>query len=265
MLKNYVVKMENVEVGKQQKIVNYMVNEEHKNHTNTQIFCDSSEEEYKLNLLAKLHSSQMNYAKNKKGGRPLKRIAKSLTFNIPKYFNCSDLELKNIDSIIKMKIIELLNKLGIDLQLSDLFSASHFQDNKHIHLIIPMIDNQGKNIRHFNSKSFLTELKVIFTETVDNTLNTDIKEVKTLTPEEQAHNKTIKDLEALIIDYQYIINTENLTDKAIQFMNNSIIQIKRLLEHSDSIKEVANLDKINKNIDKVNKSKAVNKVLNKIG
>ena len=259
MLKNYVVKMENVEVGKQNKIVDYMVNSEHKNHSNTIILCEDNSEDYKINLLGKLHASQMNYAKNKKGGRPLKRLAKSLTFNIPKYFNCSESELKSIDGILKLKIKQLIDRLGIDLQLSDLFSAGHYQDNAHIHLLVPTVDNKGKNIRYFNNKSFLTELKVIFTETVDKTLNTDIKEVKTLTKEEQAHNKKIRELEDLIKEYQYILNTEELGDKGIKFMNNAIIEVKRLLEHSDSIKEIKNIDRINTKISKINKSTSISR------
>jgi len=259
MLKNYVVKMENVEVGKQNKIINYMVNQEHKNHKNTIILTEDNSEDYKLNLMKKLHASQLNYAKNKKGGRPLKRLAKSLTFNIPKYFNISETELKSIDGILKLKIKNLIDSLGIDLNLSDIFSAGHYQDNAHIHLLLPTVNNNGKNIRYFNNKAFLTQLKVIFTETVDKTLNTDIKEVETLTPEEQEHNKVIKSLEHLINEYQYILNTEELQPKAEKFINNAIIEIKRILEQSDSIKEIKNIDSINKKVKKINQSKSIKK------
>ena len=265
MLKSYIVKTKNIMVGNQNKIINYMINSEHINHKDTNIICGDNVNEFKEYLLGRLHHNQMNYALNKKGGKPLKRIAKSLTFNIPKSFESSNEQLLEIDRNIKSRIIELCQGYDIDLNVENLFSAIHQQDNNHIHMILPMIDNKGINARQFNTPSFQTELKVIFTQVVDKVLDKDFNQYKLPTKEIVEHNEVEIELKKLLNDYEYILTSEDFTEqeRAATFLKTQITNIKRLLKKDEEINHI-DLDKINKNIHKVNTSEHIQKELKQI-
>lgn len=257
MLKNYVVKVANVEVGEQNKIIKYLVNREHKNHKNTVINSTDNALDYQTNLLNKIHTNEVNYLKNKKGGRKLKRIAKSFTFNLPKNYDCSLNEIKLIDELIKSKLAKSISDIGIELNIMDIFSASHYQENKHIHLILPTVDNNGKNVRYFNTPTFLTEIKVIFTEIVDKVLEKNIENVSVCSTEQTEHNQEIIKLRHLIRDYQAYIHNETMSDKALKFMKNAIIKIERIIENADDEISPEQIEKVNKDLLKINKSEEI--------
>ena len=258
MLKNYTVKIQNVEVGKQNKLLSYLTDTRHKNHINSSIInaTEVDEENYKLNLLKKLHQQELSYMKNAKGGRKLKRIAKTMIFNLPKDYEATAEQLK----IINLKLLEgfknLFEGLSIDLTEKDIFSVIHAEKEKqdHWHFILPMLDNNGKNIRHFNSPAFAKKVKVLFTEIVDATLNTDIKHYVPLTPEQQEHNAYLQDLERLKSDYTRMLSDSSITEKASNFIRNEIIKIDRTLKNNtpETIKDY--MATINKGVAKVNKS-----------
>lgn len=260
MLKNYVVKIKNVIVGKQNNIIDYLSNENHKNHTGTTFkkVSEIDEEEAKENLLSKLHQNQLNYLKSKTNGRRIKRIAKSLTFNIPKSYKPSAEEVISINLKLLEAIENLFQSMSIDLTKNDLYSIIHFEEEKHDHvnLILPMLGNDGKNIRHFNSPLFIRQLKAMFTEIVDNTLNRDIKQYKALTPEQQEHNAKLRDIERLKADYQALLQTINEAEqpRAVKFINNELVKIERTLKNSEQETINDYISQLNKSVDKVNKS-----------
>ena len=253
MLKNYVVKIENVESGKESKIIKYMFNETHQNHTQTIILKNGvvdDGDEFFLHLQELKHLNEMNYLKNKKGGRKLKRIAKSLTFNIPKYYEVSEEQAEQINAVLEQEIFKLLEAKGIEID--KILSVIHYQENTHIHTQIPMLDKNGKNIRELNTKSFLTELKLVFTQSVDTILKTNIEKAKTCTKEETEHNLVLVSLKRLKADYERLMTTVEADSKPYQFLKNQITTIDRTLDNYDE----ATIDKytaqINKNLDKVN-------------
>lgn len=257
MLKNYTVIIKNVKVGKQNNMIKYLTDAKHKNHVNTTFknATEIDEETYKENLLKKVHQQELAYMKNAKGGRKLKRIAKSITFNLPKDYDATPKQVISINLKLLEEIEKLCWNIHIDLTKNDLYSIIHYEEKKqdHVNLILPTIDNQGKNIRHFNSPAFAKQIKVLFTEIVDNTLNTDIKQYTTLTPEQQAHNNYLRDIERLKADYEAMLQTD-LNPKAISFLENEIIKINRTLEKNtpETIKDY--MKQLNKSVDKVNKA-----------
>ena len=255
-IRNYVVKQKNVKIEKSGTIIRYMLNEEHKNHKNTKILCEDNSDNFQDLLVDRLHLNNINYMKNRKGGRKLKDIAKSLTFNVPPAFNISEEDIKKVLDLIKKRMTELFDKFDIDLDESDLFSAVHIQDNSHIHLLLPMLDKQGKNIRMFKEPSFLIQLKILFTESVDMVCKKDIKEYKPLTEEEQAHNEAIRELNIMKNSYILVKSTIPADKaKAVKFIDNEIIKINRALK-ADKI-DNDYLSKLNNQADKVNASKDI--------
>jgi len=258
MLKNYTVKIKNVIVGKQNKMIDYLTNDKHKNHKQTTIknVTEIDEENYKRILLQKVHQQELAYLKNAKGGRKLKRIAKSITFNLPKGYEATAEQVIEIN----LKLLEAFKILfeghSIELDKNDLFSIIHYEEEKqdHVNFILPMIDNNGKNIRHFNTPAFTKQIKVLFTEIVDNVLKTDIKAYKTLTPEQQEHNSRLRDIERLKADYEAMLLTD-LNPKAISFIQNEIVKINRTLKNNEPETIQDYMAQLNKSVEKVNKAK----------
>lgn len=252
MLKNYTVIIKNVMLGKQNKIINYLENEEHKNHKKTKIICSDNSEIFKDSLLDKIHENNKNYLRSKKGGRRLKRIAKSITFNIPPFFNSTLEQVEEVNTEFFIQFVNLLNSYDIKLNRADLFTAIHYQENPHFHLILPTLDNNGKNIRKFNTTAFAKELKLLFTESVDKVLKTDIKKVKPLTEEEQAHNTTIRELKALKNEYIKALDGD-IQSNAIKYIKNQLVVIERTLK-ADKI-ENKYINALNSNAEKITKAK----------
>jgi len=251
MLKNYTVIIKNVKIGQQDKIIKYLENETHKNHMNTKIICENEVEIFRESLLDKLHENNKNYIRNKKGGRPPKRVAKSLTFNIPPVYKATEEQSKEISKELILRLLELFKSFNIELDEQDLFMAIHYQDNPHIHLLLPVFNRLGVNIRRFNFPSFTTQLKLIFTESVDKILKTDIAEIPTLTEEEQAHNQTIRELKALKDEYIKALEVD-IPAGAKKYINNELITIERSLK-ADKI-ELKYLNKLNAGADKITKA-----------
>ena len=253
MLKNYVVKIENVEKGKENKIIKYMFNETHQNHTKTTILKNGVEDdgdEFFLHLQELKHKNEMNYLKNKKGGKKLKRIAKSLTFNIPKYYEVSEAQAEEINALLEQEIFKLFEAKGIEID--KILSVIHYQDNTHIHTQIPTLDKHGKNIRELNTKSFLTELKIRFTQSVDAILKTNIEKAQTCTKEETEHNLVLVSLNRLKADYERLMTTVEAESKAYKYLNNEITTIDRTLKNYDEKTIATYKAKINKKLNTVN-------------
>lgn len=255
-IRNYTVIQKNVKVGESNKMINYLINAEHKNHKNTIIHCEDNSEDYSDLLFLRKQKNDFNYMKNRKGGRKLKDIAKSLTFNIPPDFKPTLNDTKQIKEYIHNGLLDLFKMYDINMNDSDLFTAIHEQDNSHIHILLPMLDNQGKNIRRFKEPSFLVELKILFTESVDKVMNTEINQYETLSKEELKHNKNVRELTRLKNDYIEIINKleiDNPDKLSIDYFTKQVKAIDKLLKF-DNI-DINKLNVLNKNIDKINKHK----------
>ena len=256
-IRNYTVIQKNVKVGEENKLLNYLLSDTHKNHLDTIIHCDNSPTDYSDLLFLRKQANDFNYMKNKKGGRKLKDIAKSITFNIPPDFKSTAEDLKIILNEIKSSLDNYFHNNDINLNYEDMFSVIHEQSNNHIHMVLPMLDANGKNIRRFKEPSFLIELKIIFTEAVDKHFNKNVKEYQQLTAEERKHNATRKELERLKREYQHIINTDTqLNEKTIKYLKNEIIKIERLLNNSEDTIQAEMINMINKNLDKLNRAQS---------
>jgi len=256
-IRNYVVKQENVKSGSENKMINYLLSETHRNHKDTIIHCEDNSEKFSDLLFLRKQKNDFNYMKNKKGGRKLKDIAKSITFNIPPDFKPTINDTNQILNHIHNGLLDLFKMYDINMNESDLFSVIHEQSNSHIHLMIPMLDSTGKNIRRFKEPGFLIELKILFTESVDKVMDTEIEQYQQLSKEELNHNKNIRELNRLKNDYIEVINTLQISnpDKlSTKYFETQIKTIDSLLKF-DNI-DIEKLNTLNKNVDKVNNHKS---------
>ena len=253
MLKNYTVIVKNVKKDKHKNMLTYLSDDKHKNHTKnaTEIYELSNANEFEKITKDKLKKNEENYYnpdKGYRGGRKLKVVNKSFTFNLPKSYKeiASVEKCKEIDLKLKKAIIKIFIQLGIEINENELYSVLHYQDNPHIHLIIPYLDKEGNTIRAIKPKGFTSRLKILFSQVVDNVLNTDINNYKKLNQDENGQNRTIQAMEEIKNWYQTIIKIDGIETK---YYKNQIISINRILKDNQEItKEQVN--KINNNMNK---------------
>jgi hypothetical protein len=260
MLETYVVKVENILIGKQLKMLNYLTNENHENHNNgkTEIYTLGEEtihledikEDYLESLGQKLYTNSLNYMKKGVGGKPLKRIAKSISFNIPPKYEPNMDQIKLIMVNLMDKLQDYINAHNIALQPQDIFMNIHKQKNSHINFILPTLDNNGMNIRKFNTPYFVKHLKQIFTEVVDQELKQDINQYVSQTPEELKHSRLIYNMRELVLYYKNLRKTP-LHSKLDSFIKNQITVIERVLTDKTFENEIE-MNKINEQIQKIN-------------
>jgi len=249
MLKNYTVIVKNVKVKKTETLINYLNNNKHKNHTkkNTEIFELGNQKEFLDIEEKKLFKNEENYILNGKGGRRLKVINKSFTFNLPSsYKNITSVEqCKKIDEILKKQIIKIYSDFGVEISKDELYSVLHYQDNPHIHLILPYLNKKGETIRQIKPKGFTSRLKVLFNQVVDKVLETDIKEYKNQYNSEDLRRKT--DLNNIKDWYKNLIKIDGVETT---YYKNQIKSINRMLEDIENVND-EDITKIRKNTDKV--------------
>jgi FtsZ-binding cell division protein ZapB len=180
----------------------------------------------------KIKENEKKYLKNGKGGRKLKISNKSLTFNIPVGYSCSIQELKEINKTLTQEIIKLYKAYNFDIKENEIYNIIHYQDNPHIHALLPYLDKNGEVIRKIKSKNFLNELKLIFNYSVDSVLGTDFKAYKSLQEEQREHNRVILYLEELLSYYKHLLSIEDS-----KYYKNQVISIERILK--DNPKEIS--------------------------
>jgi hypothetical protein len=244
MLKNYTVKMKNVKYDGLLKYVNYLYSETHKNHSKTEkIISINGNDNYVENMIDLKSKNEKNYILNAKGGRKLQDICKSLTLNVPKNYEANEEQLKKIGLDFHKNLKQYLKDKNIDLENKNVLNVLHKQENNHFHYLLPLLDNEGNTIRYFKEKHFLKKIKVIFSNTVDNVLNTNIKNYNVEKLENKDYeNGTIKaskkaflekkekkdaDIYADIIKDFENLQKETENEKNIQFYKTTIDLIKR--------------------------------------
>ena len=258
MIMSYVVRIKKVRVDKLNTLLNYLNNEKHKNHTkkNTVIAELSDRNIFTQITSEKLWKNAESYIKNKKGGQKLKRIGKSLTFNIPTQFAFNNEVAAYLSEDISKGIKNLYNSYGYDLKEEEIYKVLHDQDNPHFHVFIPYLDRNGKTLLYTNHKKFLGELKLMWNEIMINTYGIDLEHYKPLDQEEQNQNKNRRYLNELKEYYlgEFDIEEDN-------FIKNQVLKIDRLLrlnnEQLDNQEEKIN--KLEKTLKKVIEQHKTNK------
>lgn len=246
MLKNYTVKVKNVKKVALRNYINYLNSEKHQNHTETKIFNENNDINYYKNEIFKFSNNEENYKLNGKGGRKCSIISKSITFNIPPYYKCSQTQLNTIKKDILTSIVMLYSQNGIEISYNDLYAVIHDQNNPHIHLLVPTLTQSGENIRFITRKLFILELKKIFTKTVDKVLNVSYRDYIPLKKEELEHNKVVKYLQDIRAIYAYYLTLEDS-----KYYKNQILQIDRVIQENPKILN-EQIQTIIKNTEKVN-------------
>lgn len=259
MIKNYVVRIKNVKAERLNALLNYLNDKNHKNHTkkNTVITELSNRKEFYEITSEKLWKNAESYIKNKKGGRKLKVIGKSLTFNIPPHFQFNNIIAAELSEEISKGIKSLYNTYGYDLQEEELYKVLHNQDNPHFHVFIPYLNMRGNTLRDIKPKKFLNELKLLWNEIMINSYGIDLDQYQPLDQEEKALNQNRRYLEELKDCYLINFNKED------KFIKNQILKIDRLLRLDNDFldqkkKSVELLEKTFGKVKNHNTSKKVN-------
>lgn len=252
MLKNYTVKIKNVKKVALKNYISYLNNQEHKNHYSTSIYNENNDINFFNNELFKFSNNEEKYKLNGKGGRKCSIISKSLTFNIPPYYKINIEQARTIKKELLTNIISIYSKNGISISYNDLYAVIHYQENTHLHLLIPTLSQEGENLRFLTRKVFLLELKKIFTKTVDSVLKTSYRDYIPLKKEELEHNKVLKYLEDLKAFYTYYLQFEDT-----KYYKNQIIQIDRVIKENPKIIN-EQIELLSKNSEKVNELRKKN-------
>lgn len=249
---NYVVRMKNVKVDRLNTILNYLTNDNHKNHTkhNTQISELSNREQYRNIADNKIVKNKVAYMKNGKGGKPLSVFGKSLTFNIPPSFEMNEKLSKDIYNDLVIGLKELYKNLppfskgdpgeSYDLDENELYSVFHNQNNPHWHVLVPYLSKEGKTLRGTKSKVFLSQLKALWSEIVMKHYNVSLEEYQPESEEEKnmsINRRYLNDLK------EYYLERIELHKGSAKWEKNQIKSIERLLELNDNELESADSDK----------------------
>lgn len=266
MLKNYSVNIRNIKVNRENHILNYLSDNEHKNHTtkNTKIIELSNMTEWEnLNNL-KLLKNQEN--RKRRGGAKLKVSNKLLYFNVPPTYEANENEMKKINYYLIEEIKKLYKSYEIEIEDNEIYSVLHQQENPHLHIILPYLDKNGNAIRKVKSKEeFYIKLKFLFTHIVDKVLETDYKQYKTLSEDKQEHNQVIRYLNELKASYELYMQLD-LSEKEEKYYKNQIVALNRLLEANPQEKDKkllrakANFEKVQSN--RASSGKSIKKVEN---
>jgi len=250
MIKNYTVIIKNVRTTGLKKLLNYFNNDSHKNHTKngTQIVEYGSQDKFEKLNNEKIFQNAENYIKNKKGGRKLSIVGKSLTFNLPKsYREIADIsKCEKINKMLVRGIMSEYQKFNVEIGEDEIYSVLHHQDNPHFHLIIPYLDKNGNTIREIKPKGFTSRMKILFSQVVDRVLETDIKKYEKLNQGGNEKNMVRMNLKSMKDWYSTLIRMDG---KETKYYTNQIIAINRLLEGQEEVLQ-EQVEKTMRNIEK---------------
>lgn len=253
MLKNYNVKIRNLNKDRVSVFVKYLNDTKHKNHSkhntkiynlsNTDLFIEKSNEKIRLN--------EEKFIKRARGGRRLKVFAKSLTFNIPKSFIVNELICQKVYNDLMKQIIDLYKVYDYRINQSDFYSVLHLQPNSHFHIVLPYLDNSGNTLKFSTRKQFLNELKLIWNNVVETQFKVSKEDYIPLSVEQEGNNKTIRYLHELLSFYSNY--------KEDKYIKNQIVVINRLLADNKEI-EQDKIQRVEKNKLKVVKNLKKNNI-----
>ena len=250
MIKNYTVIIKNVKTTGLKKLLNYFNSEGHKNHkkNNTKIVEYGSQDKFEKLNNEKIQKNTENYIKNKKGGRKLSIIGKSLTFNLPKsYSKIADIsKCGEINKMLIRGIMSEYKKFGIEIEENEIYSVLHHQDNPHFHFILPYLDSNGNTIREIKPKGFTSRMKILFSQVVDKVLETNIKNYEKLDQGDNEKNMVHRNLESMKDWYSTLMKIDN---KETTYYKNQIVAINRLINSHEEINQ-EQVSKTMKNIEK---------------
>lgn len=260
---NYIVRIKNVKVDRLKTLLKYLNNENHKNHTkkSTEIYELSNREDFVKISSKKIVKNKEEYVKNKKGGRPLKVLGKSLTFNIPPSFDFDLEKSKLIYEDLINGLVEIYQNLSndkYDIDVNEIYGVLHKQENPHYHILIPYLTRNGETIRDIKPKAFNSELKLLWNKVMEKHYGVSIKDYEPLSREEQNKSDNRRYLEEVKATYE-----ERLKISEDKYLRNQMKVIDRLLKENDS--DIDNsIDKIDTIENNLRKAKGFYKSLKSV-
>lgn len=238
-LGTYIVRIENINVQRAEQYIEYLLNGDHDNHIDrTEIVNTIGEKDrYVVNNKLKILKNKEN--KRGKGGKPLKVSDKSLTFNIPKDYECSERDLIDIQTQLFNLIKNMYRENGVNVEEVDFFTNIHNQENKHINFAIPYLDQDGRSIPFIKSnRHFHKQLAKQFTWIVDNTLGTNIKTYMTEVDQMSKADE--------IMDNMATLELSEIEELKVKYKDNKLV--KRALDY---VYKIMNSTNNNKNIQRL--------------
>lgn len=265
MIMNYVVRIKNVRVDRLRTILNYLTNDNHKNHTKhqTEISELSDRERYEKVANEKIVKNKVDYMKNGKGGRPLSVFGKSLTFNVPPAFTMDEKTSEKVYEDLLEGIQEIYRNLPpyskgddgetYELDPEEIYSVFHNQNNAHWHIIVPYLSKEGKTLRGTKSKVFLSSLKALWSEIIMKHFQISLEEYQPETEEEKIMSINRRYLNEL---KEYYLERISQHKGNPTYEKNQMKVIERMLKLNDNELESSDSEKkfetLEKNFEKVN-------------
>jgi len=255
-LGTYIVRIANIEKQRVEQYIDYLLNGDHDNHINKTEILNTIGDKDPFVINNKLKILKNKDSHKKKGGRPLKVSDKSLTFNIPKDYDCSEQQL--ID--IQMKMFEHIKKLysdkNINVEAIDFFSNIHNQDNQHINMCIPYLDQNGKTIPFIKSNDlFLQAIAKHFTKVVDDTLGTNIMDYMTELDQMSRSEEIMENMDSLELSEIQELKVKHKDNKLVKRTLDYVYKIMNGVENNNDIQK--HIDNLLKTVDKVKVDKKI--------
>ncbi len=248
MIKNYVVGIRSVKAERLGTFINYLNSTTHKNHTkhNTEISEYSDRESFEALYADRLWKNAEAFIKRARGGRRLKVIGKSLTFNIPPQFEFNKEIANDLSEDIINGLKKIYNSFGYELEENEIYYVLHNQRNPHFHFIVPYLDKSGTPLKDVKTKKFLSELKLLWNEVMINAYQIKLEEYKPLNEGNKNINMNRQFLEELKAYYEKEFENE-------KYVNGQIKRVKRLLKLSDDLlkEKASDIESLDINLEKV--------------
>jgi hypothetical protein len=257
-LGTYIVRIANIKKQRAEQYIDYLLNEDHDNHIGrTEILNTIGEKDpFVINNKLKLLKNKASH--KKKGGRPLKVSDKSLTFNIPKDYDCSDEQLIEIQMEMFKHIRKLYIEKNIPIELVDFFTNIHNQKNKHINLVIPYLDQNGKIIPFIKSNDlFLQQVAKHFTKVVDDVLGTNIMDYMTELDQMAKSDEIMANIDTMTLSEIQELKKKHKDNKLVKRTLDYMFRILSGIEKNEDVQK--HINNLEKTISKVGKDKKLTK------
>lgn len=254
-LGTYIVRIENINVQRAEQYIEYLLNGDHNNHIDRTEIVNTIgvKDKYVVNNKMKILRNKQN--KVGKGGKPLKVSDKSLTFNIPKDYECSEGDLITIQNLLFDFIKLMYKENNVEVEEVDFFTNIHNQENQHINFAIPYLDQKGKTIPFIKSNEhFHKQLAKRFTMVVDNVLGTNIKTYMTELDQMSKSEEIMDNLPNLELSEIQELKVKHKDNKLVK---RTLDYVYKIINGVDNNKHIDNLlktvDKITNSEKKLNK------------
>ena len=248
-MKNYIVKSKNVnnQMRGLVKYTRYLVDNKTTSHQGTDIkVLTGTVKSFVFNAKSEAERKELKNILARKGGKPIKNYAKSLTLNFPKTMKPGEREQNTILHLVLQDIYDFISddhNTSFNEFQKNILAIAHNQENTHIHLLMPYYIN-ATNVRAYTSKSFLRAVKSSFTIRTDQVMGTDINAYISQDTRQYTKKQVKTDLEQIKKTSQELVELVKLLAEEYPEEADYIEKIERDLEKGHTMKAEKKIKKL---------------------